>query len=72
MTLRTALLNDVRHLSEDELIKAYQFVDKLKKNDKKRKKKVSPLSFAGILSDKDAKEITEIISKEFSKIEGEW
>ena len=69
MTLRTSLLNDVKNLSQDELQKAYQFIEKLKKD---TKKPLKPLDCAGSISDADAEEIKSIISKEFSAIEGEW
>ncbi len=74
MILKDQILHDVNRIGNHQILnQLYYYLQSIKKSvphEKANKDKI--LSFAGLLSDKEAKELTKIINSEFNKIEGEW
>lgn len=74
MILKEQILQDVNRIGNHQILnQLYYYLQSIKKLVPQEKaNKDTILSFAGLLSDEEAKELTKIINSEFNKIEGEW
>lgn len=72
--IQEQILADIRGISDPLLLnQLYSYLQLVKKNIPKNRGNVKRvLQFAGIMNDKEAAEMTNLINKEFNHIEGDW
>lgn len=75
MTLKDKILTDLTSIKNPSLLnQIFEFMQFLNESNSvsQESNKGVVLSFAGVISDNDADEISSMINDEFNNIEGEW
>ena len=73
MSLKDYILKDLNTINDPQLLhQCFEYIQIIKKAEKKTANKNKVLQFAGLLTDKQASSIANSINNNFNTIEGEW
>ena len=73
MSLREYILKDLNAIRNPKLLQqCFEYIQTIKKTEKKESNKNKVLKFAGPLNNKQAVAITNSVKDNFNSIEGEW
>ena len=76
MSIKEKILLDINEIKNPTILKqVFEFLQTLKESDAFSREESNGSEFwksVGVLSDEDAKELTQIIDTEFNNIEGDW
>ncbi|HOY40674.1 MAG TPA: hypothetical protein PLX60_02355 [Chitinophagales bacterium] len=73
MSLREYILKDLNAIRNPKLLQqCFEYIQTIKKTEKKESNKNKVLKFAGLLNNKQAVAITNSVKDNFNSIEGEW
>ncbi|MBP6323575.1 MAG: hypothetical protein KA322_00955 [Chitinophagales bacterium] len=73
MSLREYILKDLNAIRNPKLLQqCFEYIQTIKKTEKKASNKNKVLKFAGLLNNKQAVAITNSVKDNFNSIEGEW
>ncbi len=73
MSLREYILKDLNAIRNPKLLQqCFEYIQTIKKTEKKAANKNKVLKFAGLLNNKQAVAITNSVKDNFNSIEGEW
>jgi hypothetical protein len=73
MSLRDYILKDLNAIRNPQLLQqCFEYIQTIKKAEKKAPNKNKVLQFAGLLNNKQATAITNSVNDNFNSIEGEW
>ena len=73
MSFREYILKDLNAIRNPKLLQqCFEYIQTIKKTEKKASNKNKVLKFAGLLNNKQAVAITNSVKDNFNSIEGEW
>ena len=73
MSLREYIVKDLNAIRNPKLLQqCFEYIQTIKKTEKKESNKNKVLKFAGLLNNKQAVAITNSVKDNFNSIEGEW
>jgi hypothetical protein len=74
MFLKQHIIKDIENIENTQLLnQVYEYLQIVKQSEKQLQPNINNvLKFAGLLTDAQAKKISDTVNKEFNQIEGEW
>jgi hypothetical protein len=74
MFLKQHIIKDIENIENTQLLnQVYEYLQIVKQSEKQLHPNINNvLKFVGLLTDAQAKKISDTVNKEFNQIEGEW